>query len=162
MTVISVGPVQIDIADNDSQTAERVRSYLEDAIDASIEELQDDGYEISLVKPEDDQPVGVRSDDPDTSKQAALEAYPRSGKQRHKALLAIARARDRGLTYEQVEEATGINSVWKRLSELKDGGWITIDGTRKIQKTGSNGFVYKITERARKHIEIKEKAGVLE
>lgn len=76
---------------------------------------------------------GARRSDPDTSKDAALEVFPRSGSQRRKIFDAIAAAGENGLTSEEVSESTGIafaRSSGPRISELKRGGWIEPNGTR--------------------------------
>ncbi len=105
---------------------------------------------------------GFRGSDPDTSRKGALDVYPRSASYRHKALIAVARSGDRGMTYEEVEQKIGINSIWKRLSELRDGGWIYEGGERVVKSTGSQATIWKITPKAERHIETKEKAGVIQ
>jgi hypothetical protein len=104
----------------------------------------DDGQlEVSEAPPQ------ARSSDPATSHQAALDAWPRAKSQRSKALAAIIFARTIGMTYAEVEIATGINGVWKRLSELKQGGWIKTTGhTRLVPATGSQADVYVATNKA--------------
>lgn len=89
----------------------------------------------------------ARADDPSTSQRAALDALPRVGSQRRAAYEAIRAAGDRGMTYDEVEEATGISGVWKRISELKQGGWVTVAGERLIPATGSHGDVYVATSK---------------
>lgn len=93
---------------------------------------------------------GFRRTDPDTSRQAALDAYPRASTHRRYALNAIIRSGATGMTYYDVEKDTGINGVWKRLSELKQGGFIKHDGdrVRVVPKTGSNAEVYVATKKA--------------
>jgi hypothetical protein len=110
---------------------------------------------------EEDKLAGFRGSDPDTSRKGALDVYPRASSYRHKALIAIAKSGDKGMTYEEVEHATGINSVWKRLSELRDGGWIYEAGERVVKGTGSQATIWKLTHRAERHIETKERAGVI-
>lgn len=104
---------------------------------------------------------GFRGGDPDTSRKGALDVYPRSGKHKHKILLAIARSGDQGMTYEEVESETGIKNAHKRISELQQGGWLRSAGERLATKTGSMSNIWVITERAEHFIETKEKAGVL-
>lgn len=99
---------------------------------------------------------GSRNSDPDTSKRGGVDVYPRSGSQRWMALMAIAVAGDRGATYGDVEDATKIRGVWKRISELKQGGWIETSGTRVIEETGSEGDVYILTDRAKRYLSHKE------
>lgn len=104
---------------------------------------------------------GARGGDPDTSKKAAFDIYPRSGSYRHRALLAVARAGARGATYDEVADATGIEGVWKRLSELKQGGWLTTSGHRKVGSTGSDADVYVLTPKAESWLLRKETADTI-
>lgn len=104
---------------------------------------------------------GFRSSDPDTSRKGAIDAYPRTNSQRWKALIEIAKSGDVGLTYAEVELKTDVNDVWKRLSELRDGGWIKESGERVVKGTGSLATIWKLTPKGERHIETKEKAGVL-
>lgn len=102
---------------------------------------------------------GFRKSDPSTSRKAAMQHYPRSGSQRHKALIYIAAMSvngRQGATYEDVQNATGINGVWKRLSELSEAGWIEIKGERMIEDTGSMGGVYFVTEKGLRWIRANE------
>lgn len=91
---------------------------------------------------------GFRGGDPSTSRKAALDAYPRSGSNRFAALRAVWSLRQHGATYEDVGGVTGINGVWKRLSELKQGGWIESRGTRKVS-TGSEADIYYPTQKTK-------------
>lgn len=104
---------------------------------------------------------GFRGSDPDTSRKGAIDAYPRTASQRWKALIEIAKSGDQGLTYAEVELKTDVNDVWKRLSELKQAGWIEESGERVVKGTGSLATIWKITPKAERYIEQKEKAGVL-
>jgi hypothetical protein len=84
---------------------------------------------------------GWHRDDPDTSKLGAFDAYPRSGTHRLLALDVVWGHRFDGVTYEDVERITGVRGIWKRLSELKQGGWIIPKGTRKVS-TKSQADIY--------------------
>lgn len=97
----------------------------------------------------DDEPGGFRADDPDTSRQGAFDAMPRTGTQRLHALHAVARAGSGGMTWAEVEIASRVNNAWKRLSELKQGGWIEVVGERVVQHTGSMASVYVLAPKAR-------------
>lgn len=135
-----------------SELTERLKVVLFDELDESgfdYREIHDDE-----VGPGDSLP-GFRSDDPETSRKAALDHYPRAKTQRHQALLAVARS-EGGATYADVERITGINGIWKRLSELEQGGWIFPAGTRLIEETGSEGQVYIVTDKGARYVEHKE------
>jgi hypothetical protein len=111
------------------------------------------GDEFVVARPpEEAAPGGARKGDPGTSKQAALDVAPRTGTHREKALRAIFEAGQRGATYAEVMAATGINGVWKRLSELADGKWIKDSGVRrKVVATGSDAIVYVVTDKTLSH-----------
>lgn len=97
---------------------------------------------MARPKPDENRPGGARSTDPSTSRRAALDAEPRTGSQRRAALDAIRSSGQRGMTYYEVEVATGVDGIWKRLSELKQGGWIEVAGQRLVEATGSEADVY--------------------
>lgn len=88
--------------------------------------------------------TGARSSDPDTSKQAALANEPRRGTQRAKALDAFRRAYPHALTAAEVESFTGIKGVWKRISELKQGGHIVQVGVRRNPGSGTDAETFTI------------------
>lgn len=130
--------------------------------DKALVDYQEESKKSVVDLLEEDAIGGFRGSDPDTSRKGALDVYPRSASYRHQALIAIAKSGDRGMTYEEVEEKTGINSVWKRLSELRDGGWIYEAGERVVKSTGSQATIWKMTQKAERHIETKERAGVIQ
>lgn len=107
---------------------------------------------FKLKEHDEDAPGGARRSDPDTSQRAKLDAMPRTGTHRHRALLAIVQAGSRGMTYAEVEDAIGVTGIWKRLTELREGGWVLIDGERRVQRTGSDAQVYKATEKGRREV----------
>lgn len=86
--------------------------------------------------------TAARSKDPSTSKLAALRQEPRSGSQRRRALEAFKEAYPGGLTAGEVETRTGIKGVWKRISELKQGGHIAVIGQRPNPDTGQEAEIY--------------------
>jgi len=90
---------------------------------------------------------GFRRTDPTTSRKAALDVYPRTGNQRGRALVAIIKSPS-GATYAEVQAETSVNGIWKRISELKQNGWIEARGRRVVPETGSEADVYFPTERA--------------
>lgn len=99
---------------------------------------------------------GSRPSDPDTSKDAVVGNFPKSGTQRRRCLSAVAHAGGRGATASEVETATKlpVTSVAKRLGELERGGWIKRDieangqpRTRESSR-GSESSVYVLTDAA--------------
>lgn len=92
---------------------------------------------------------GFRKSDPSTSQKAALEALPRAKSQRRKVLSVIVESGDQGATYADVEENTGINGCWKRISELRQGGWVSDSGNERFNgHTGSYATVWVATQKA--------------
>lgn len=88
----------------------------------------------------------------ETSRQAALVNYPRSGSQREQILLAMARRIELGRTREELATELRLpdNSVRPRVRELIDGGWIrvrTIDGDPVTRSTalGNRSEVLELT-----------------
>lgn len=63
-------------------------------------------------------------DDPDTSRQAAYDTWPRANSQRLRALELLQQAGARGMTGDQLDVALGGYNGRRRLSELKAGGWV--------------------------------------
>lgn len=114
-----------------------------------------DERQPAALDPTENQLGGFREGDPDTSRQGAIDAYPRSGSQRWKALMSIAFHRD-GATYANVEDDTGIRGIWKRISELKEAGFIFSESTRLVPETGSQADVYFLTDKGVKYVEAKE------
>ena len=84
---------------------------------------------------------GFRSNDPKTSRNAAIDKYPTTGSDREKALDVIWENRENGTTADEVRIATGIDGIWKRVSELKKHGFIYAKGTRKVT-SGSRASIF--------------------
>lgn len=85
-----------------------------------------------------------------TSRKAALDNYPRSGKQRHTVLMALVDAGERGLTSDEIAGMHRMNlySVKPRLIELREGGWATQNGKQRKSEQGSDVDVYVATDKA--------------
>jgi hypothetical protein len=150
--------VNFKISVPDEESAKRAGILFFDALD-------EEGIDYRVVTEEEpDMQLtrlpGFRSSDPDTSRKGAFDQYPRQKTHLHRALLCVAAAGSYGATYEDVEDNTKINGVWKRLSELMAGGWITVKGERKIESTNSMGAVYVLTEKGQRYVEIKDPAYV--
>lgn len=104
---------------------------------------------------------GVRGGDPDTSKKAAKIVYPRTGSQRHLALMAVAICGNSGAIADDVSRLTKIpwRSITPRLGELKRAGWITPDGRTRVGEMGAQQEVIVLTEKAKEWIKKKEGVG---
>jgi hypothetical protein len=93
----------------------------------------------------------------ETSRQAALANYPRSGSQRMDALLRVAREGRRGATRDELSQWLGWppNVVGPRVLELKRGGWLRSGvpsaGEAYCRRTraGNDAEVLVLTDRAR-------------
>lgn len=81
---------------------------------------------------------------PDTSRQAALLALPRTGTQRHRVLTAIRASGDRGLTDSELGDRLGMNpsSVRPRRGELVQGMHIKDSGRRRATPSGAEAIVW--------------------
>ena len=94
------------------------------------------------------QPVTkARKRGPETSKAAARRAQPGCSRQCNRILEALSRA-PHGLTRGEACDLTGIlnQSACARLSELMDGGFVVVRGTREGPH-GDQVHVYRATER---------------
>jgi hypothetical protein len=81
-----------------------------------------------------------------TSRKAALAAYPRSGTQRHRILVALT---GRPMTRDDLEVALklGGSSVHPRVLELIEGGWVEeMSETRKTRR-GQDALLLKPTQK---------------
>lgn len=80
----------------------------------------------------------------ETSKQAALDAFPRSGTQRHRVLNCIVAAGLLGLTDEEMQKMLlmGPNTQRPRRVELAKGGWIVDSGKRRPTDSGNPSIVW--------------------
>jgi hypothetical protein len=81
-----------------------------------------------------------------TAKQAAINAYPRSGTQRAKVLNVLTRTVV-GLTDEEMQTLLGMgaNTQRPRRVELVDGGFIEDSGQRRPTSTHSQAIVWRTT-----------------
>jgi hypothetical protein len=94
-------------------------------------------------------PVRSRNTDPNTSRLAAFNVFPKTESRRHVLLHALNRVWPDGLTQDEAAIETGIVGVWKRLSELHQGGWAEIANVRIGRLSGAEQSVYAITDRGR-------------
>lgn len=118
--------------------------------------------QISLLDPprhDADRAGASHRGDPATSRDAARANFPRSGSQRHRVLVAVAAAGERGLTAEEAAHATGMrsgvsgNSAAKRLSELKQAGYATPTGDTRKTANGCEAHVFVATSKALRELE---------
>jgi hypothetical protein len=95
----------------------------------------------------------------DSARKAAIDNYPRSGSQRHRVLVALVEAGERGVTSDEIHASTGMNlySVKPRLIELREGGWAEQNGKTRPSPRGSATDVYVATERGKAAVREKER-----
>lgn len=98
--------------------------------------------------------VNVRAKDPKTSKMASQSVAFRSGTQKAKLLAVYFEAQEAGLTDEQAGHASGLASrpkccYWKRCSELRHAGLITVTGEVRKSSVGEQQQVCAITSAGR-------------
>lgn len=84
----------------------------------------------------------------ETSRLAALRAYPRQSSQRERILLAVA---DRPSTRDELVTRLrlGGNSIRPRVKELLEGQWLYVTDQTRPSNTGSPAEVLDLTDRAR-------------
>lgn len=92
-----------------------------------------------------DRPGAARTDDPQTSKDAAK--YPGRNSQRWRVLMAIRSAAVRGATAEEVARITGIEyrSVTPRIGELRNAGFIEGNGETRTSSLDNQQEVLVLT-----------------
>lgn len=95
-----------------------------------------------------DFPIGpfARDNDPVTS-HAAVPKRDRLRLHRSRALAAFRWAGSMGLTADQCEQITGINGVWRRVSELLALGLLEDAGRTRRTRHGKQARVLVITPR---------------
>jgi len=101
-----------------------------------------------------DQPLSAelaRNTDPRTSRDAARDALPEMGSHRRRLLIWFAAAGDAGLTADEAAERADLLHVgyWKRVSDLKNNGFIRPTGKKRKGRKGSAQQVYAVTHRGR-------------
>ena len=149
--------VKIEVEEFDG-ACEHIQNSIYDTLDEIGVDYRVEEVSISedqALKPDENHIGGFKANGSDTSRNGAIDAYPRSGSQRWKALLCIAKSPN-GMTYMEVEHATGVRGIWKRISELKEGEWVEANGERFIPETASLGDIYFATDKAVRYITEKE------
>lgn len=101
---------------------------------------------VDLPEPDQNALPGFRGQE--TSRQAAVDTFPRTGTQRAKILLAIFRKGQHGMTFDEVRDEENIYSADRRMSELADNGWL--ERTERTRKTrhGSDATVMICSQKA--------------
>jgi hypothetical protein len=97
---------------------------------------------------------------PVTQRKAAIGVYPSTGTKRNGVLTAIVRAGDRGMTDEDLYEATGWdeNTVRPRRNELMNDGWIEDSNRTRRTPSGRDAVVWVLTEEGQRQIAVLERA----
>lgn len=104
----------------------------------------------------DENALGGFTSDSETSRKAALDNYPRSGSQRYRCLVAIAKSGIAGRTFDELRQELDLYSADRRLSELKDGGWIESNGQERKTQHGSDAVVYILTGKGQREVDARE------
>ena len=141
-----------EIADP-SQT-DRITQAIEETLDDLEIDYRSVNSEVSIgYDPHENRLGGFHRDDPETSRQAALDNYPRSGTQRESCLHYVVFAGSRGATFEEIQNELEMFSAAKRLTELSQGRWVADSDRRRKTSRGSDAVVYIATDRARRYVE---------
>lgn len=100
--------------------------------------------------------LGPFSSESDTSREAALFNYPRSGTQRWQVLTAIVSSG--GRTRDQLSEQLHLpdSSVDARVWELKKGGWIEESGRKERTRAAAEATVLVATTHGREEVQRQE------
>jgi len=96
--------------------------------------------------------LGPFAADSKTSRQAALDTYPRQGSQRRRLITAL--AFHGASTREELAGHTSMseNSVRPRVRELIDGGWIEETDHTRMTTRGSDATLLDLTFKAREQL----------
>jgi hypothetical protein len=129
-------------------TEEEVRAYHR-RVASALEELGvANGAEFHLSAPAglDARRLGPFARESETSRAAAIRAYPQQGSHRRRILFAIARAPE-GLTRDEIEDRVklGGNTVRPRVRELIEDGYIEETETVRPTRLGSEAAVLALT-----------------
>lgn len=102
--------------------------------------------------------LGPFTRDSATSRQAALDNYPRSGKQRHAVLMEIARAGDLGRTRDELTARLQFpdSSTDARVLELKNAAFIEETEQTRTTRAGSQASVLVLTARGRAEVRVND------
>lgn len=145
----------IDLGDLDDWTRERINTGINDRIYDLLDELDIDYHVFTSMVVDADavadshlnRKIGRwHRDDPDTSRRAALDNYPRFASQMHVALVEVAKSGSAGATYAELVERTGIASMMQRLTDLKQNGLVIENGIERMTPRGSAAKAYVLTE----------------
>lgn len=74
----------------------------------------------------------------------------RAGTHRHRALLCFAA---RAMIAEDVKIETGVDGIWKRVSDLKNMGFIKPTGETRLSREGREADILEITDAGRSALE---------
>jgi hypothetical protein len=100
--------------------------------------------------------LGGFTADSETSRQAALRNYPKSGLHRHRILMAVFRSGSQGKTFDEVRNEEKIYGADRRMSELVDAGWL--ERTERTRRTthGADANVMVCSPKAVQEIQVRE------
>ena len=92
----------------------------------------------------DDPRAQVGAFHPDTSRQAAARALPRSGSDRRRVYDLLVERGDEGATDDEIEQALNLphQTASARRNGLRDDGWVVDSGRTRPTRTGSPAVVW--------------------
>lgn len=100
--------------------------------------------------------LGGFTADSETSRKAALGNYPKSGRQRHKILMAVFKSGQYGKTFDEIRNEENIYAADRRMSELVDGGWLERTERTRMTSHGAEANVVICTPKAIEQIMVRE------
>jgi hypothetical protein len=151
----------INLGHFDDRDREEINADLQNAI---YDVLDDHGVQYRVLQAEivevgdpSANGMGPFASGSETSRAAAISNYPRSGSQRHRVLLTIARGQH-GATADEIAEemGVGLNSVRPRIVELREGGWIKDTRMTRKTPTGADATVMVLTTKGQRYVNDKE------
>lgn len=136
---------------------DRVDAYYSE-IATALRELEVRHGEDFLIVPAagkaDDVALGHFARESETSRQAAIAAYPRTGKGRWRIMTHIARHGDYGRTRDELAADLRMspNTIRPRVKELLEGGWLEVTADTRLTPSGQRAEVLAATNAAREEM----------
>lgn len=118
------------------------------------------------IDPVDEKKLGPFARDSETSRKAALDAYPRQGSQRERILRAFAAQIPNefgiriGYTRDDLETILHLsgNTIRPRVQELIEGGFLVESDLTRRTRLGSQATVLALTKRGEEEVRLREAA----
>lgn len=109
---------------------------------------------VAGLKSAEDVALGHFARDSETSRQAAIAAYPRTGKGRWRIMAHVARHGEYGRTRDELAADLRMspNTIRPRVKELLEGGWLEVTEETRLTPGGQPAEVLAATNAAREEM----------